>query len=228
MRLGRMGSLLWSIRRCYATLRRVRQTVGSQREAGGRSMDITGAIRSAPLVDLGILIGLGVFFFLGVLQGAIRRLIGIGSMLVAFLVAGNLRDPLGGFFGDNWTQFDRDYNKLLAFIIVFALVGVASSIVTQGFYKRTDISAQHPIIDDVIGGLLGLLQGAILLLFVVIILNSYILPPAQSGDVTYLRTAQDLIVNQSHLSIWLEDHIVPGFVHIMSFLLPSDLVTLFP
>jgi len=186
------------------------------------------AIRSAPVVDLVILVGLGVFFFLGVLQGSIRRLIGLGSMLVAFLVAGNLRDPLGNFFGDNWTQFDRDYNKLLAFIIVFVVVAVVASIVTQGFYKRTDIYARQPIVDDLIGGFLGLLQGTMLLIFVVVILNSYILPPARSGDVTYLRNAQDLIANQSHLSIWLKDHIVPGFMHAMSFLLPSDLVKLFP
>jgi uncharacterized membrane protein required for colicin V production len=198
------------------------------RRDGGTSVDIPGAIRSAPVVDLAILFGLGVFFFLGVMQGAIRRLIGIGSMLVAFLIAGNLRDPLGNFFGDNWTQFDRDYNKLLAFLIVFVVVAVAASIVTQGAYKRTDISAQHPIIDDIVGGLLGLLQGAILLLFIVIILNSYILPAPGSGDVTYLRNAQDLIAHQSHLSIWIKDHIVPGFLHLMGFLLPSDLVALFP
>ena len=188
-------------------------------------MDIPGAIRSAPVVDLAILVGLGVFFFLGVMQGAIRRLIGIGSMLVAFLIAGNLREPAGNFLADNWTQFDRDYNKLLAFVIVFVVVAVLSSIVTQGFYKRADISAQHPILDDIIGGLLGLLQGVLLLLYIVIILNSFILPPAHSGDVTYLRDAQDMIVNQSHISSWLNDHVAPVFMHIVSFLLPSDLTS---
>ena len=149
-------------------------------------------------------------------------------MLVAFLVAGDLRDPLGGFFGDNWVQFDRDYDKLLAFIIVFVVVAVASSIVTQGLYKRTEISAQHPIIDDIFGGMLGLLQGAILLLFVVIMLNSYILPPAHSGDVTQLRDAQRLIVDQSHISAWFRQFLAPPFLHIMSPLLPNDLVSLFP
>ena len=190
-------------------------------------MDIAGAIRSVPVVDLLILFGLGLFFFLGVLQGAIRRLIGIASMLVAFLVAGNLRDPLGSFFADNWTQFDPDYNKLLAFIIVFVVVGVAASIVTQGFYKRTELSAEHPIVDDVFGGLLGLVQGFLLLLMVVVILNSYILPGAQPGDVTYLRTAQDMICNQSHISIWLDQNLAHGFVRLLSFLLPSDFVSLF-
>jgi uncharacterized membrane protein required for colicin V production len=191
-------------------------------------VDIAGAIKSAPVADLAILIGLGVFFFFGVMQGAIRRLIGIGSMTVAFLVAANVRGPAGDYLAGNWTQFDRDYDRLLAFVIVFVIVAVIASIVTQGFYKRTDISAQHPIMDDIVGGLLGLLQGVLLLLFVVIILNSYMLPPARSGDVTYLRQAQDLIANQSHISFWMNDHIAPAFIHLFSFLLPGDLVSLYP
>ena len=191
-------------------------------------MDITGAIRSAPVVDLAILVGLGLFFFMGVMQGAIRRLLGIGSMMVAFLVAGNLRGPAGNFLADNWTQFDRDYNKMLAFAIIFVVVAVAASITTQGFYKRTDLSAQHPIMDDIVGGMLGLLQGVLLLLFIVIILDSYPLPAARVGDLTYFRDAQDMILNQSHIAFWLKDHIAPGFLHLLSFLLPGDLVSLYP
>ena len=77
-------------------------------------MDIVGAIRSAPLIDLGLLLGLTAFFFLGVVQGAIRRLLGIASMLVAFVLAANLRDPVGDFLAGNWTQFDLGYNRLPA------------------------------------------------------------------------------------------------------------------
>jgi uncharacterized membrane protein required for colicin V production len=191
-------------------------------------VDIIGAIKSAPVVDLALLIGFGVFFFMGVAQGAIRRLIGIGSMLFAFVVAGNVRDSAGDFLAGNWTQFDRESNRLLAFVIIFVVVTAASTILTQGFYKRTEISADHPIIDDVVGGLLGLAQGFVLLLFVVVILNSYILPPAHSGDVTQLRDAQRLIVDQSHISAWFRQFLAPPFLHIMSPLLPNDLVSLFP
>ena len=190
-------------------------------------MDIPGAISSAPVIDLGLLIGLGVFFFLGVLQGAIRRLLGILSFLLAFLVAANLRDPVGDFLNGNWVQFDRGYNRLLAFVILFVVVAVVSSITIQGIYKRTDLSAQHPIIDDIVGGLLGLLQGLLLLLFVVIMLNSYPLPAAKPGDVTYLRDAQDLLVNHSHIASWFKDVLAPPFVYILSLLLPSDLVSVF-
>lgn len=92
-------------------------------------MDIVGTIRSAPLVDLALLIALFGFFFLGVMQGAIRRLLGIVSILFAFLLAANLRDPVGDFLAKNWTQFDLGYNRLLAFSIVFVVGTAALSIV---------------------------------------------------------------------------------------------------
>jgi uncharacterized membrane protein required for colicin V production len=190
-------------------------------------VDIIGAIKGTPVVDLFLLIGLGVFFFLGFLQGAIRRLLGIASIVIAFLIAGNMRDPAGDFLSNNWHQFSNDYNKLLAFVIVFAVVAVAATILIQGFYKRTDISAEHPIVDDIVGGLLGLLQGFVLLLFIVIILSSFPLPPAKPGDVSQLRDAQELL-NQSHIGGWIRDTIAPIAVHMVGPLLPSDLAALFP
>ncbi|MGA3029920.1 MAG: CvpA family protein [Candidatus Limnocylindrales bacterium] len=191
-------------------------------------MDIVGAIRSAPLVDLGVVFGLCAFFFLGVMQGAIRRILGIIAILFAFLLAANLRDPVGDFLARNWTQFDLGYNRLIAFGGIFAVGTVALSIVIQGFYKRTDISAQHPIIDDVAGGMLGLLQGFLLLTLAVVIFNSYTLPTAQSGDVTLLRQAQDMLIHQSHITGAVRDIVVPPFIHVLSMLLPSDLVSIFP
>ena len=185
-------------------------------------------INGAPVVDLVLLVGLGAFFFLGVLQGAIRRLIGIGSIMVAFLLAANMRDTVGDLLAQNWTQFDSGYNHLLAFVIVFVVAAVAFMIVTQGFYKRTDLSAEHPIVDDVVGGLLGLLQGLLVLAIVVTILATYPLPPARSGDVTQLRAVQDAILNQSHIAAGIRSAVVPAFVHILGVLLPGDLVSTFP
>ena len=191
-------------------------------------MDIVGFLKSAPFVDIGILLALFGCFALGVLQGAIRRILGIMAFAFAFLVAANLRETLGDYLAQNWHQFDLGYNRLLAFTITFVVAAVAASIVIQGFYKRTDIYAKHPIVDDAIGGLLGLTQGLLILTMAVIIMNSSVLPPAQSGDVTPLRDAQDLILNQSHIAGWIRDVVAPPFVHIWSFLLPSDLVSLFP
>jgi len=190
--------------------------------------DMADFLKSAPIVDIVILLGLLAALLLGVMQGAIRRILGIMAFAFAFLVAANLRETLGDYLAQNWHQFDLGYNRLLAFTITFVVASVAASIVIQGFYKRTEINANHPIVDDVVGGLLGLTQGLLILTMVVIILNSSVLPPPQSGDVSQLRYAQDLIVNQSHIAGAIRDVVAPPFVHILSFLLPSDLVSLFP
>src|ERR1035437_1974047 len=185
-------------------------------------------LKSAPIVDIVILLGLLGALLLGVIQGAIRRILGITAFAFAFLVAANLRDTLGDYLAQNWHQFDLGYNRLLAFTITFVVAAVAASIVIQRLYKRTDLYATHPIVDEVLGGLLGLTQGMLLLIMAVIILNLSVLPPVQNGDVTPLRDAQDLIVNQSHIAGWVREVVAPPFMHILSFLLPSDLVSLFP
>ncbi|MGD0861788.1 MAG: CvpA family protein [Candidatus Limnocylindrales bacterium] len=191
-------------------------------------MDIVGAIRSAPLVDLAIFVGLFGAFVAGALQGAIRRILGIVSMVFAFLLAANLRDPVGDYLADHWQQFPSGYNHLIAFIGLFCVLWIAFSVLIQGFYKRTELSATHPVIDDVVGGLLGLLEGFILLTIAIIIFGSYAMPDPFSGEVQQLRWAHDLVMQQSNIAGALRDNIVPALVHLMSPLLPADLVAAFP
>ncbi|MGD0020412.1 MAG: CvpA family protein [Candidatus Limnocylindrales bacterium] len=186
-----------------------------------------GAIQSAPLVDLAIFIGLFAAFILGVMQGAIRRILGIISILFAFLVSANLRGPIGDYLADHWRQFPSGYNHMLAFAILFCFLTVAFSILIQGFYKRTELSAAHPILDDIVGGLLGLLQAFILLTIAVIILGSYTMPDPFPGDIDQLRRAQDLLIHQSHVAGAIRDTVVPVVIHLLSWLLPSDLVSIF-
>ena len=191
-------------------------------------MDIVGAVRGAPIVDLGLLLALALFVFLGVLQGALRRVLGIASMLIAFLLAANLRDPVGDYLAGNWTQFDLGYDRLLAFGILFVVGSVVATVTIQGFYRRTELSAEHPIADDIVGGLLGLAQGLVILTFAVIILNSYPLPAARPGDISQVRDAQRLIVHESGIAGSDKTLLVPIVIHLFAPMLPSDLVSVFP
>jgi uncharacterized membrane protein required for colicin V production len=191
-------------------------------------VDLIGAIKAAPVVDLGILFGLALFAIIGVLQGPIRRLIGMVTMLVAFLFAANLRDTFGDFLASNWHQFDLGYNRLLAFAILFFVLTVAASLATQGLYHRLDVSVEHPVVDDVLGGLAGFVEGILLLVLVVIILNSFLLPPPQEGDLSQLRSLQDMLLNQSHFAGWLNDYVAPIVVHLFAPLLPVDVTAVYP
>jgi uncharacterized membrane protein required for colicin V production len=190
-------------------------------------MDVVGVIRSAPLVDLAIFAVLFGSFVVGVLQGSIRRLLGIGSMIFAFLLAANLRDTVGDFLGDNWQQFSLEYDRMLAFLILFVVLAVALSIVIQGFYKRTDIYAAHPVVDDIVGGLLGLLEGFVVLTIVIIILNTHV-PAEGDGQVSELTSAQNAILDDSNIAGGIRDNVVPPLVHVLSRLLPEDVGERYP
>jgi uncharacterized membrane protein required for colicin V production len=180
------------------------------------------------LIDLALLLGLCLALFLGVVEGAIRRLLGIASTLMAFLLAANLRDALGDYLSGNWAQFDVGYDRLLAFILLFAFFLIVATILTQVFYKRTDLSTAHPLIEDAAGGLLGVLEGLVLLTVAVVILNSYQLPAARPGDLGPLRDAQRMLVQESHIGTGIRDHVASPVVHVLAPLLPSDVVSVYP
>jgi uncharacterized membrane protein required for colicin V production len=191
-------------------------------------LDIVGFINGAPIPDLVILGGFALAFVVGAMQGTIRRLLGIASILFAFLASANLRDPVGDYLSGNWQQFPAGYAKLLAFCLLFGALWIGSSLLIQGFYKRTEIYAAKPVVDEVVGGLLGLLQGFLLLCVAVVILGSYTMPAPFSGEIDYLRQVQDIIVNQSHIAGALRDGLIPVLIHASAFLLPADLVAMFP
>ena len=187
-----------------------------------------GAIQSAPLVDIAIFVALFGWFILGVAQGAIRRILGIITMVFAFLLAANLRGFVGDYLAGQWHQFPDGYGRLIAFVVLFCVMWLGFSLLIQGFYKRTDLSAEHPILDDLIGGMLGLIEAAILLLIAVIVLGSYDMRPPLPGDVEQLRWAHDLVIDQSHIAAGIRDVVAPVVVHGLAFLLPGDLVAMFP
>jgi uncharacterized membrane protein required for colicin V production len=191
-------------------------------------LDIVGFINGAPISDLVILGGFAACFVVGAMQGTIRRLLGIASILFAFLASANLRDPVGNYLSGNWQQFPTGYTKLLTFCVLFGALWIGLSLLIQGFYKKTEIYAAKPVVDEVVGGLLGLLQGFLLLCVVVVILGSYTMPSPFSGEIDYLRQVQDIIVNQSHIAGALRDGVIPVLIHASALLLPADLVAMFP
>jgi len=92
-------------------------------------VDIVTYIQSFNLFDLLVLLVFSVSFVIGFIQGTIRRLLGIASILFSFLLAANLRDPLGAFFAPHWQQFPAGYSYMIAFGLVFvtATIGLPCS-----------------------------------------------------------------------------------------------------
>ena len=138
-------------------------------------MDIVGFITSLNLFDLVVILFLVGMFVLGFIQGSIRRVVGILCMTFSFFLAAVLSVPVGEFLAGYWTYHPTQYSVMIGFLAVFVTSVVALFLLVQGTYQKTQLFAKYPVIDEVLGGVLGVLQGLLLLLFLTIILDQYFL-----------------------------------------------------
>ncbi|MEA2536583.1 MAG: Colicin production protein [Chloroflexota bacterium] len=192
-------------------------------------MDIVHTITSIGPFDWLVLAFAVVMFVLGFAQGVIRRLLGIVSIAFSFLLAANLRDTLGSFFATYWLQFPREYSYMLAFGILFLVATLIFALVSQSFYKRAPIFAQYPVLDELLGGLLGVVQALLIIGCGIAILDSFYRLPVGIGE-TGIQPIRDVYtaVNDSATAAAFRSTIIPAFVAIAGPLVPGDLKALFP
>jgi len=164
-------------------------------------------------------------FVLGFIQGTIRRVLGLASMLFSFLFAANLRGPLGGYLAANWTAYPPDYSVMLGFGIVFVAATIAFTLVIQGFYHKQSLFQKANFADEVIGGILGVIQALFLVLCMIVILDSYFrLPsrPASDAEFGWIRDLFNLIDGSATADLF-RTRVIPGFITVFGLLIPSDL-----
>ncbi len=168
-------------------------------------------------------------FIIGYLQGTIRRLLGIASILFSLMVAAQLRGPLGDFLVGNWTQFPAAYSRMLGFGIVFVVLSVAFTIAIENFYERSPIAPRFPLLDPILGGFLGIIQGGIIIGAVIIILDSYF-----RGAGIVVSTSEILIIRDfdhaidvSQTAAIYRHELIPDFFVLLGGLIPEEIRALF-
>jgi uncharacterized membrane protein required for colicin V production len=165
-------------------------------------------------------------FVLGFVQGTIRRVLGLASMLFSFLFAANLRGPLGGYLADNWNDYPDEYAVMLGFGIVFVAATIAFTLVIQGFYHKQSLFQKATFADEVIGGILGVVQALLLVGCVIIILDSFFrIPtvPKTAGEFTWLRDFYNFTSDGSAMGDLFRTRLIPGFISVFGLLIPSDI-----
>jgi uncharacterized membrane protein required for colicin V production len=176
-------------------------------------------------VDLLIVLYFIGFFVLGFAQGTIRRLIGVGSILFSFLFAANVADTLGQFLGDNWTQFPRSYSYMIGFGTVFSASAVALALVVQTSFKSMPLFPTARFADEILGGLLGLLQAAIIFGVVLIILDSFFLiPNIPQGpqELPFLREFWGGL-DHTQFAVLFRNTIIPASFVVIGLFIPDNL-----
>jgi uncharacterized membrane protein required for colicin V production len=187
-------------------------------------VDIVSFIQSLNVFDLLVALFLVGMFVLGFIQGAVRRVVGILCMTFSFFLAAQLSVPFGNFLAGNWTNYPHEYSVMLGFLTLFVAAVVALFLVVQGTYSKTQVFAKHPVIDEILGGLLGVVQGFLLLMFLTIILDQYFLsaPSAPKvSEVPVLRPFWEAL-NASAFGQLLHETVIPNFLSIVGFLVPPS------
>lgn len=162
-------------------------------------------------------------FIVGFIQGVVRRLLGIAAALIAFLLAANLSGPLGGVLASSWTQYPPGYTTMLAFGGLFLVIFVGASAVIQGFYHRAPISQDDEWIDELLGGVLGVVEALLLMGIGALILHSYFGVTGNMFDpdeILILRTIYEDIALAATGKFML-DTLIPVFVGLWGPLVPD-------
>jgi uncharacterized membrane protein required for colicin V production len=176
--------------------------------------------------DLVIFLGLLAMFVVGYAQGVVRRLLGIAAVLFAIVLASYLRQPLGSYLANEWTNISDSYSFMVAFGGVFLATWITLSIGIQITYRPAPLFQKYPVLDEILGGLLGVLEGFIILIAVVMILDPYytqdtVRETVGLGEFTALRTLFGFLDTSLTVDI-LRHSAIPAILAVFGFLFPQD------
>ncbi len=193
-------------------------------------MDLGQFLDGIVLVDMLLIVYFMGFFVLGFAQGTIRRLIGLGAILFSFLFAANVAEPLGSFLATNWTHLPKQYSYMIGFGTIFVAASLAFAIVVQGFYHPQPLFQKARFADEILGGLLGLLQAGVILAAVVIILDSYfrLTGVAPDGDeIGFLRELWMALDGSTIVAVF-RSTLIPAFFVIVGLFIPNSIKAFYP
>ena len=170
------------------------------------------------------------FFILGYVQGTTRRVFGIMALVFSLIVAAQLRQSLGAYLAGEWTNAPPEYSYMVAFGALFLAFGVALSVGIQFLYHPAPLFPRYPVLDELVGGLLGVLEGVILLVALLLVTDPYFLGTAgehgAAGEFGFIRQVHDFL-NGSVIVDVLRHGVIPNILAVLGILFPEDVVSTF-
>lgn len=176
--------------------------------------------------DLIILLALLAMFIVGYAQGVIRRLLGIGAILFSLILAALLRPTVGGYLANEWTTIIPQYSYMVGFGAVFVAAAVTLSVGIQISYRPAPLFPKYPVLDELLGGILGVIEGFLFLIAFLVITDPYFnLQEAKDhvglGEFGLLRTLHDAVDPTLTADI-LRHSVIPIILAVLGFVFPAD------
>ena len=115
---------------------------------------------------------------------------------------------------------------MVAFGAVFLATWITLSIGIQITYRPAPLFQKYPVLDEILGGLLGVLEGFLILIALILILDPYFTQPKVReeiglGEFTLLRTLFEFL-DKSLTADILRHSAIPPILAVFGFLFPQD------
>jgi len=176
-------------------------------------------------IDLFIVLLLAGGVFAGFTQGLVRYALNAIVVVVAFVIASQLKGPLYDILGF-WRAFNPDLRQQLIFLLLFIGLVVAGWFVVRALYHRTRLPIIRQL-DELGGAVLGLLFAALSIVFLLVVMDSFFTTASDSAavDAGFIKGFYDAM-NSSILVDFFRNTLIPTFGFVAKPFVPADIAEL--
>ena len=175
-------------------------------------------------IDLVVILALAAGVFVGFTQGMIRYVLNIVVVLLAFVLASQLATPLFELLSF-WTAFTPEVREFVLFFVLFIGLVIGGWFIIRAFYRRTRLPIAKQL-DEIGGAIFGLVWVAVLITFLLLVLDSVFADTAEPlPGIGGLRAFYDAM-NSSLLVEFFRETIIPTAGFLARPFVPSDIARL--
>ena len=161
-------------------------------------------------MDLFVVAVLAGGVFAGFTQGLIRYALNVVVVIVAFVIASQLKGPLFNALGF-WEAFTPLLREQILFLLLFIGLVVGGWFIVRAFYQRTRLPIARQL-DELGGAVLGLLFAALAIGFLVVVMDSFFLtaPESVTGGAGIIKGLYEALDSSALVSLFRET-LIPWF-----------------
>lgn len=171
-------------------------------------------------IDLAIILVLAAGVFAGFTQGMISYVLNALVVIVAFILASQLKDPILDLLGF-WTAFSPEGRELLIFVLLFFGLTIAGWFIVRATYRRTRLPVAKQI-DEIGGAIFGLIFAALVISLQLIVLDSFFATQEVGG---WLAGYYDAL-NSSFIVGFFRETLIPAVGYVARPFVPDEIAAL--
>jgi uncharacterized membrane protein required for colicin V production len=122
-------------------------------------------------VDFVVIIVLAAGAFAGFQQGLIRYALSWIALVVAFIVAAQLKGPLTDALSNVWNAFDPPVREFWVFVVLFVGLAIGGWFLVRAFYRTTRLPIIKQV-DEILGAVLGVVFAATSIVLLLVVFDS--------------------------------------------------------